>query len=138
LEGRRGLGVGWNVERNDEVVEGEAVWAQGIIAILGVWLLASPEIMEYGGQARVNNQVVGVWMATFGMIALSESMRAMRWATLALGMWLVCAPFALDYPDERASGSIVAGIAAMGLASVRGKLSERFGGGWSELWKQSE
>jgi hypothetical protein len=114
------------------------VWAQAIIAILGVWLLVSPEVMGYGGQARVNNQAVGVWMAAFGMIALSESMRAVRWVNLALVIWLVSAPFVLDYPDERASGSIIAGIAAMGLASVRGKLSERFGGGWSELWKQAE
>lgn len=114
------------------------MWAQGIIVILGVWLLASPDVMGYGGQVRVNHQVVGVWMATFGMIAISESMRAVRWVNLALGLWLVSAPFILDYPDERTSGSIIVGIAAMCLASVRGTLSERFGGGWTELWKQAE
>lgn len=114
------------------------MWSHGIVVILGIWLLASPDIMDYGGQARTNNQVVSVWMATFGMIAVSESTRAVRWVNLALGIWLVIAPFILDYPDERAVGSIVVGIIAMGLASLRGTLSERFGGGWTELWRQAE
>lgn len=81
---------------------GLVVSAQGIIVILGIWLLASSDVMGYGGQARVSNQMVGACMATFGMIAISESMRAVRWVNLALGIWFVSAPFVLDYPDERA------------------------------------
>ena len=73
------------------------MWAQGMVVLLGIWLLASPDIMGYGGYARVNNQVVGVWMAAFGMIAISECLRAVRWANVALGVWLILAPFVLDY-----------------------------------------
>jgi hypothetical protein len=114
------------------------VWAQGMTVLLGLWLLASPDLMEYGGPARINNQIVGVWMATFGMIAISECMREVRWVNAMLGVWLVAAPFVLNYPDERALGSIVAGVAGIVLAAVRSPLSDRFGGGWSALWKETE
>ncbi|MGZ8422446.1 MAG: SPW repeat domain-containing protein [Nitrospira sp.] len=110
------------------------MWAQSILILIGVWLMASPDVMGYGGPARANNQIVGVWMATFGMIAMSECTRAMRWVNLVLGTWLVMAPFWLDYPDERAFGSIALGVASVLLALVRSPISERFGGGWSALW----
>ena len=114
------------------------MWAQGMTVLLGLWLLASPDFMGYGGPARINNQIVGVWMATFGMIAISECMRAVRWANATLGVWLVAAPFALNYPDEGALGSIFAGVAGIVLAVVRSPLADRFGGGWSALWKETE
>lgn len=114
------------------------MWAQGMVVLLGIWLLASPDIMGYGGYARVNNQVVGVWMAAFGMIAISECLRAVRWANLALGVWLILAPFVLDYSDGQASGSLLVGLAAMLLALIRGPVCERFGGGWQALWRKAE
>lgn len=111
------------------------MWASALTILLGIWLAASPDIMGYGGHARVSNQLVGVWMATFGTIAISECMRSVRWVNLLLGVWLVVAPFILSYPDERACGSIAVGLAAISLALVRGTVSERFGGGWTSLWR---
>ncbi len=111
------------------------MWPHLLTAAIGVWLLASPDILGYTGLARMNNQIIGAWMATFGLIAMSESVRAVRWGNAVLGLWLVCAPFMLDYPDERACGSIVTGIAAIALSCVRGTLSNRFGGGWIALWQ---
>ena len=81
------------------------MWPPAVTGMLGVWLAAAPDVMGYGGHARLSNQFVGVWMATFGAIAMSECLRAVQWANLALGVWLVAAPFLLEYPDERACGS---------------------------------
>ncbi len=114
------------------------MWAHGMTAVLGIWLLVSPDLLGYGGQPRVNNQIVGAWMATLGMIAISECMREVRWVNLVLGLWLMSAPVILDYSHEWAFGSIAAGIIAILLALVRGTLSERFGGGWMVLWKHAE
>ncbi|MCS6288754.1 MAG: hypothetical protein H8K10_07220 [Nitrospira sp.] len=114
------------------------MWAPALTSLLGVWLTAVPDVMGYGGDARLNNQVVGVWMATFGVIAMSECLRAVRRINLGLGIWLVAAPFLLEYPDERACGSMVVGIAAISLALVRTPSSERFGGGWTSLWAEAQ
>ena len=79
------------------------MWPPAVTGMLGVWLAAAPDVMGYGGHARLSNQFVGVWMAAFGAI-----------------------------------GSLVAGIAAISLALVRAPLRERFGGGWTSLWRQAE
>ncbi len=83
----------------------------------------------------MNNQIVGAWIITFGLIAVSESVRAVRWGNAALGVWLIGAPFILDYPDERAIGSIALGVGIVALSCIRGNLSNRFGGGWRVLWR---
>jgi hypothetical protein len=113
------------------------VWAQGITIVIGIWLVASPDLMGYGGSARVNNQIIGIWMATLSMVAISECLRAVRWANFVLGVWLILAPFVLDYLDGAASGSLVMGLAVMFLALIRGRMSERFDGGWSALWQKT-
>ncbi|MBP8153984.1 MAG: hypothetical protein KAX87_01770 [Nitrospira sp.] len=114
------------------------MWAPAMTGMLGVWLAAAPDVMGYGGHARLSNQLVGVWMAAFGAIAMSECLRVVQWANLALGVWLVAAPFLLEYPDERACGSLAVGIATILLALVRAPLREHFGGGWTSLWRSAE
>lgn len=111
------------------------MWPHFLTAITGVWLLASPDLLTYTGSARMNNQIVGAWVTTFGLIAMSESVRAVRWGNVALGAWLICTPFLLDYPDERAIGSIATGLVVIALSCIRGTLTSRFGGGWSVLWR---
>ncbi len=111
------------------------MWPHVLTAVIGVWLLASPDLLGYTGSAQVNNQIAGAWITTFGLIAMSESVRAVRWANAALGAWLLCAPFILEYPDERAIGSIALGLGVLALSCIRGTLVNRFGGGWTVLWR---
>ena len=106
-----------------------------LTAVVGLWLLASPDLLGYRGAAQVNNQIVGAWLTTFGLIAMSESVRAVRWANIVLGGWLICAPFIMGYPDERAIGSLVLGLVTISLSSIRGSVFNRFGGEWSALWR---
>jgi hypothetical protein len=114
------------------------MWAQAVVSVLGIWLLAAPDVLTYSGLARYNNQIIGVWIATFGLIAMSESVRAVRWVNVGLGLWLVLAPFTWKYPHEQFWESLVVGVAVMALACVRGPISGQFGGGWSALWKSPE
>ena len=113
------------------------MWAQAVVTVLGIWLLAAPDVLNYSGPARLNNQIIGAWIATFGLIAMSESVRAVRWVNVGLGLWLVIAP---------SPGNIL--ISSSGRASLsvlrswrwhaRGHISERFGGGWTALWRPAE
>lgn len=110
------------------------MWTSLLAAIIGIWLLAAPGVLQYGGAARTNEHIVGALMATVGLIATSESMRAVRWLNVLLGLWLMLSPMVLDYAVERATPSLFAGIAAVILGSIRGRVSERMGGGWAALW----
>ncbi len=114
------------------------MWAHGTIAVIGMWLLAAPDLLGYDGPPRLNHQICGAWIATFGMVAMSESVRGVRWVNVGLGLWLVMAPLIWSYPSEQILANTIAGLTVMALACVRGTISERFGEGWRALWSSPE
>jgi hypothetical protein len=103
-------------------------WQDWAILILGAWLFVSPFILGYAPLAAAawNAYVVGaavailaasaLWVPSFG---LDE-----EWGNLALGLWLVAAPFLLGFysADSLAAwnqivvGILVAGDAAWAVA----------------------
>jgi hypothetical protein len=51
------------------------MWAQCLNAMLGIWLMAAPTILGYGGPARTNHQIVGPLAVSCAVIALWEVTR---------------------------------------------------------------
>ena len=112
------------------------MWAQAVNAALGVWLLAAPAVLGYGGPARTNDRIVGPLAAGLAVIAIWEVTRPVGRANLALGLWLLAAPWLLGYPAVATVNSIVVGLALGALALAPGSYRPgRFGGGWSALWR---
>jgi hypothetical protein len=109
------------------------VLAQVVSALLGIWLMAAPDIVGYGGPARLNDRVVGPLAASFAFIAVWQVTRPLRWLNLALGAWLLLAPWALGYELAPRLNSLVVGLVLVVLAAVSGKVQQRFGGGWASL-----
>ena len=110
------------------------MWAQLLNAILGLWLMAAPGVLGYGGLAADNDHVIGPIIATCAIIALWEASRGMRWANLPLGLWLVAAPWIFNYLELAAIlNSALAGALIASLSSVRGRIKGRYGGGWQAL-----
>jgi hypothetical protein len=110
------------------------VWAQLAAFVVGVWLTAAPGVLEFGGPAAANAHVVGPLAAMFALIAAFEVTRPVRWLNLPLGGWLVIAPWVLGYGWAELANGTAAGLALAGLACLRGKVEESFGGGWRVLW----
>lgn len=109
--------------------------ARIITALIGIWLMVAPDILDYGGAARINERIVGPLIAASAIIAATEATRPVRWAGIPLGAWLLLAPWVLAYPDTLTRiGSMVAGVVVILLTLVRGHVHGRFGGGWSSLW----
>ena len=114
------------------------MWARALGALTGVWLMAAPSVLGYGGAARVSDLVVGPIAASASIIAVSEVTRSFRWATLPLGGWIVVAPWLLGAPAAARVSGLVIGVLLAGVALVRGRLRERFGGGWAALWRRGD
>lgn len=108
---------------------------QLVVAALGVWLMASPAVLGYGGTARADHIVLGSLLATFGIIAATEATRGLRRLNQALGLWLVVGGALLGHPLAAALNGLAAGAAAVGLSFLGGRVSEDFGGGWSMLFR---
>jgi hypothetical protein len=111
------------------------VWAQIVATVLGVWVTAAPGVLGYGGRAAASDHIFGPVIATFACVAAWEATRAVRWVNLPLGLWVALAPWLLGGPWQAAVGGTAAGLAVAALSCVRGDIRERFGGGWSALWR---
>jgi hypothetical protein len=108
---------------------------QIINTALGIWLMAAPAVLRYGRPASTNDHIVGPLVATFACIAIWEATRPVRWFNLPLGLWLMIAPLALGHSPAGILNSVLCGIAIAALSRVGGDVKQRFGGGWSALWR---
>lgn len=110
--------------------------AQAIACCIGLWLMASPQVLGYGGAAKTNDFVVGPIAASVACVALWQVTRSVRWANLPLGAWLVLSPLILGHTPLCAVNSIFSGLALGGLSFVRGRLTHQMGGGWAVLFRK--
>ena len=109
-------------------------WAQVLTALLGIWLMAAPAVLQYGGLAAPLHRIVGPVTASFAIVAVSPHMRPLRWMSLLFGAILVVSPFLIGAGTPATVNSVVVGLAVAALAFVRGRVTESLGGGWSSLW----
>src|SRR5688500_7976224 len=73
------------------------MWARMISAVIGIWLMTAPAVLDYGGAARTTDRIVGPLVASIAVIAVWEVLRPARWAVLPLAAALVIAPWMLGY-----------------------------------------
>ena len=110
------------------------MWPRIVNAGLGLWLMAAPAVLDYGGAVRTTDRIVGPLTASVAVIAIWEVIRAVRWANVALGVWLLLAPWLLGYGALPALNSSLIGLIVAALALIRGPLRQRIGGGLSSVW----
>lgn len=107
-----------------------------IVCLLGVWLMAAPAVLGYvGTAAETSDRLVGPTIAAIGFVAASEITRSVRWANLVAAAWLVAGPWLIGAPTAAAINSLVVGLLVGALSPLGKPDTDRFGGGWSSLWK---
>jgi hypothetical protein len=109
------------------------MWAQILNVLLGLWLMAAPAVLGYGGAAADNDRVVGPIAATFAAIAISEATRGVRLAVLPLGLWMLVGPWLLGGPAPAIANGLLVGLALIGFSLVRGRFTATYAGGWMAL-----
>jgi uncharacterized membrane protein len=110
-------------------------WNHGLVALLGLWLMAAPDVMKYEGPERMNDHIVGPLIFSAAVIAVSETTRVARWMNVILGGWLIVAPIVLGYePLHIGARSSLLGAAILILSFITRPPKERMGGGWSSVW----
>lgn len=112
-------------------------WARWASAALGVWLMAAPAVLGYGGLTSATHRLVGPVVASFAFVAVWGHLRELRWANLPLGALLLVVPWPLGFGPAATTNGLIVGLALVTLAPVRGPIRERFGGGWEVLWRGS-
>jgi hypothetical protein len=103
-------------------------------ALSGIWLMAAPAVLGYGDPAATAGYIVGPLAAGFAYVAVWEVIRGLRWVGVPLGLWLLAAPWLLNYDIVPLLNSTVVGLIQIVLACVRGTIKHRYGGGWAALF----
>jgi hypothetical protein len=98
-------------------------------AILGVMVMVSPAVLQFGVLGANSQHLVGALVVTAAVTAMAEPCRAARLLNVLLGIWLVVSPFILTGNSSAAMlGDLAAGAALILLSLRKGKIEERYGG----------
>ena len=101
--------------------------ASGVNVLLGCWLIASPWIFAYTGNASAfwNSIVAGalVVLLAAGRFSLPRSSLGSSWLNVLLGLWTIVSPWIYGYAANGAAmwDCIAVGIAIALLASWSGR-----------------
>lgn len=112
------------------------MWPRIINILLGLWLILSPIVLGAEKTVANNHYVIGPVIVSFSFIAIWEATRVVRLYNLPLGAWLLLAPWVLGYESTLAIvNDMLIGALVICFSLIRGKIEQRFGGGWSAIWK---
>lgn len=107
------------------------MWAQILNMIIGIWLMAAPQVLDHGGVVADIDHIFGPVIASFAIIALSGSTRSVAYYNIPLGAWLVIAPLLLAYETDSARiNDIVSGLLVVVFSFFRRNITQSYGGGW--------
>ena len=108
-------------------------WNLVLTAILGIWLMFSPSILNLHGSLAINNYIEGPMIVSCSVIAFAEVFRSLRYINILLGAVLVIIHWVfLGSPTPGIVNNTVIGILVIALSFRKGKISERYGV-WSKL-----
>lgn len=105
-------------------------WNLWLAAAAGVWLMCAPAALGLGGQAPAadSDHLVGALVVVVSVIALAEVARPARFLNVALGAWLLVAPWFLAGGTAASRvNDLLVGLAVIALALPLGKLRDHYG-----------
>jgi hypothetical protein len=105
-------------------------WASRVNLSLGLWLVVAPRVLGYGDAVAVINDVVlGIAIAALSLWSVStpSTHTAPAWINVALGVWLIVAPWMLDVAgavayvstNDPATGILTIIMAGIRIATAR-------------------
>ena len=124
----------WAVVILDVRLRERSTWVMLAGVVASVWLMAAPDVLDYGGAASTNAHIAGPLALTCSFIAVWEILRGVRFANALIALWLIFAPWVLGYDD---TGALVSdrlvGLVLLLTVLLGGPTGGRFGGGWRAL-----
>ena len=97
---------------------------------IGLWLAFTRVSFGSSGTMANSDHLVGALVVTFSIMAFAEVGRALRFINVALGVWLIAAPWLVDGITSPLAvwNSVIAGVLLVGLAVPRGPVNNSYAG----------
>ncbi len=88
----------------DELRKTYVAWTSGVDALVGIWLVVAPWVLGYSDvtSAMWTNVSVGSTIMLVALLRVTNPDQTMPigWINVALGAWLIAAPFVLPYAAD--------------------------------------
>jgi hypothetical protein len=108
-------------------------WNLVICAVLGIWLMAAPSVLNIQGGVAMSDFIEGPMIVACSLIAFAEVFRGLRYLNILLGLSLMITPWvAAGTPLSGILNNILTGILIIALSFRKGRVSERYGA-WEKL-----
>ena len=120
----------------EQNVIGTARWQDWTSFALGLWLAVSPWIVGYetDNAATGNAAFIGVALALGAHFQIGFDELWAEWISFAAGLWLLAAPFALDFRSTASMANcIIVGCCICTLAASALHLDKEMGRLWERL-----
>ena len=106
-----------------------------LAVVFGVWFMVMPAVVGYSATlAGMNDRFTGPILAGFTFLALSPTLRFLRWAELVLAPWIFITPLFIRYDfDGNTLPEIVhvcVAVILVGTVFLGAKTAKSYGGGW--------
>jgi hypothetical protein len=105
-------------------------WTLTLSIAIGVWLTFTRLVFDSSGAMADSDHLMGALVVTFSVMAFSEVARAVRLINVALGAWLIAAPWLLS--GIASSGAtwngVISGALLIVLAIPRGPIKDSYAG----------
>jgi hypothetical protein len=100
---------------------------------VGLWVMAAPDVLDFGEPGRSVHHVLGPIVVSCGAIALWRVVRSVLRANGVLGVLLAGSPLLGGLPIEAVVAAVASGAVIAALALVPRRADDRFAGGWTGL-----
>jgi hypothetical protein len=98
--------------------------------------MIAPELLGFGEAAADTGHIVGPIIMTFSIVAWWEATDVVIKWNYPFAAWLLLAPWILGYEQIAAIFSdSISGLLVIILCTVKRKVENHYGGGWTALWK---
>ncbi len=92
-------------------------WEDWVGFALGVWLLLSPWVLDYGEMSVTQSAVlVGFLLIVVEFVELSAFRAWEEWVNVVLGAWLIVSPWLLGAAVLPAANLVIVGLLVVALA----------------------
>ncbi|MDQ2666660.1 MAG: NAD-dependent epimerase/dehydratase family protein [Gemmatimonadota bacterium] len=100
---------------------------------LGAWLMFTPSVLGSTGTAAHSDHLLGALIVTFGVMALADVGRALRFVNMLFAALVIVAPWVVSGATSGSRWSdLAAGVLVILLSIPRGAVGERYGS-WERL-----
>jgi len=93
-------------------------WEDWLGIALGLWLIASPWLLGYAGQASatMNALFLGTAFVCLELVNLDAHEDLEEWMDIVAGVWLVLSPFLLGFAQVGAAAINAVGVGVLAIA----------------------